>query len=484
MRLFTKRADNLIIIYNPDERLRIGDTLFVDGIVAQVIDAQFADVPGVLEHVLRRSLIPEENVEQFMQPQVKNVIDSLIDRKAAIAKIRGRLVDEKNETEPDRTTFKSGLGEFDISRANAEITILDQNRLFSSLELKVPKDCDFCTTLSSQPQEFDLMAERLGVNLIAGMKGSGKSYAAKRLLLKLIHKGVLTLVVDINGEYLNLSKSEEGGSNLYGDKQLIKVYVPTRKTGPDQLPFKIPLHEISYDDFAAFFNIPSDKPTYNKVLEFWTENRGHPFDLHDFKSFVSNIQDAYIKRALEDRIRTAVAMKLFGPNDFIEEIKDMQKRGGALIFDLSKTGVREKNIIVEFILRKMGQLVQDEKIDPISLFLEEAQLYIDSNKIKDLLTRMRHLGVFPTFITNDPRSLPDVVYSSLDNLIAFKFRSEDDLRQLARSGLVDLESLYALKHLEKRQCLIVGEVTSLYPLFVEISPQQGVKMGGETRKLV
>ena len=102
----------------------------------------------------------------------------------------------------------------------------------------------------------------------------------------------------------------------------------------------------------------------------------------------------------------------------------------------------------------------------------------------DILTRVRHSGIFPTFITNTPRTLPDDVYTLLDNLIAFKFRNEDELQHLSRSGLIDQKSINALQHLEKRQCIAVGKISSNYPLFIEVSPQTGALMGGETRKLL
>ena len=142
------------------------------------------------------------------------------------------------------------------------------------------------------------------------------------------------------------------------------------------------------------------------------------------------------------------------------------------------------DIVVDFILRKLTQMGQSGTIKPISLFLEEAQLYVEQPKMINILTRMRHLGIFPTFITNDPRTLPDEVYSLLDNLVAFMFKNEDELRQLAKSGFIDKKSIDALKHLEKRQCIVVGNLTSNYPIFVQIEPQVGVVMGGETKKLV
>src|SRR5208337_3560385 len=133
-------------------------------------------------------------------------------------------------------------------------------------------------------------------------------------------------------------------------------------------------------------------------------------------------------------------------------------------------------------LGRLVRLGQAKEFGAVSLFLEQTKLYVERDNMVDIITRMRHSGIFPTFITNTPRTLPDDVFASLDNLIAFSFRNDDELRQLARSGLIDQKSINALQHLEKQQCIAVGKITSQYPLFVEIQPQTGVLMGGETRK--
>jgi len=52
-----------------------------------------------------------------------------------------------------------------------------------------------------------VLVDKLGINLITGMKGSGKSYLAKRLLSKLIDQNILTVVFDLNAEYLDLRKT-------------------------------------------------------------------------------------------------------------------------------------------------------------------------------------------------------------------------------------------------------------------------------------
>jgi len=54
----------------------------IDGIVAQVVDIHFADLPGVLEHILRKSLVARTETKEHMQPQVRSVIDSLTDQRS------------------------------------------------------------------------------------------------------------------------------------------------------------------------------------------------------------------------------------------------------------------------------------------------------------------------------------------------------------------------------------------------------------------
>ena len=483
MYLLTKEADELAIVYSPEENLRLGDTVRIDGIVAQVVDIQFADLPGVLEHILRKSLVAKTETKEHIQPQVRSVIDSLTDQRLAIAKIRGRIVEVNDEQGNRKKVFKTGLSEFNISRARAEIKVMSQNDLFEALGLNFPSSSDFGKTLSSEPRNFEILADRLGINLVTGMKGSGKSYSAKRLLLKLIEKGVLTLVFDLNAEYLNLWKSNETTPNKYAN--LIKVFTPRlHRAQANEQPLLIPLNEVTYDDFATFVNVQSGSPTYQHLLQFWRDRGGNEFDLNDLETFSDSAQNDAVKMALQGRVAAAQALGLFGPSNLTTTITELHKTGGAIIFNLAQIGQWERSIIVEFVLRKLAQLGQSKAIRAVSLFLEEAQLYVEPQNMVNILTRMRHVGIFPTFITNDPRTLPDEVFTLLDNLIAFMFRNEDELRQLAKSGLIDQKSIYALKHLESRQCIAVGNITSNYPVFLEVNPQAEVVMGGETRKLV
>src|SRR5208283_4708538 len=104
MYLLSKQADDLWVVFSPNERLKLGDTIKIDDIVAQVVEIQFADLPGVLQHILRKSLIPLSNTTEEIQPEVQSIIGSLADQKVALAKIRGRIIDTGGHK-----AFKTGI---------------------------------------------------------------------------------------------------------------------------------------------------------------------------------------------------------------------------------------------------------------------------------------------------------------------------------------------------------------------------------------
>ena len=140
--------------------------------------------------------------------------------------------------------------------------------------------------------------------------------------------------------------------------------------------------------------------------------------------------------------------------------------------------------LAETWLRRLTDLNGDVQLHAACLFLEEAQMYADTDNIVDLITRMRHLGVTPVFITNDPTTLPDELYANIDNIVSFLFKNEKELNHVGRTGLLDVDTLSLLKTLERQQCLVVGEFTNGFPLFVKILRQDGVQMRGETRELI
>lgn len=472
MRILNKKGDEIYILCRPDESLRIGDCLNVGGIIAQVIDVEYATLPGILEHILRKSLLGRAETEEHIQQEAKTFLDTLSDHRLAITKIRGTY---------DGKEFRPGFTELSVDRSNAPISLMKPEEVANMLELKSKYMADLGETATREPMNFQLMLDKLGINLITGMKGSGKSYAAKKILLKLIESGKVVIVFDLNGEYVNLWRDEEGKPGTFAGR--VRVLNPKATTATaGEVPLRIPLNEVSYDEFASFTNTNPATQMYNELIVFW-EQKG-PFDLDDLESWVKqNIENKYVQTGLLGKIRMAKALHLFGQFDIKGHITQMEKTGGALIVNLRGTRRKEREVIVEFIVRRLTDLRTRKEIKPLCLFAEEAQLYVTKAMWDDILTRMRHHGIFPTFITNDPRTLPDEVFSLCDNLISFKFENEDDLKQISKAKMIDLETLKLLKNVEFFQCLIIGDLTKDFPILVTITPQEGVMMGGETQKL-
>ena len=471
MRILNKKGDEIYILCRPDESLRIGDCLNIGGIIAQVIDVEYATLPGILEHILRKSLLEGAETEEYIQRETKTFLDTLSDHRLAITKIRGTY---------DGKEFKPGFTELSVDRSNAPISLMKPEEIANMLKLKSKYMADLGETATREPMNFQLMLDKLGINLITGMKGSGKSYAAKKMLLKLIENGKVIVVFDLNGEYVNLWRDEQGKPGIFAGR--VRVLNPKATTATaSEVPLRIPLNEVGYDEFASFTNTNPASQMYNELIVFW--GRKGPFDLDDLESWVNDIENKYVRTGLLGKIRMAKALHLFGQFDIKGHITQMEQSGGALIVNLRGTRRKEREVIVEFVIRRLANLRTKKAIRPICLFAEEAQLYVTRAMWDDILTRMRHYGIFPTFITNDPTTLPDEVFSLCDNLISFKFENMDDLKQISKAKMIDLDTLKLLKNIEFFQCLIIGDLTNDFPILVGITPQKEVMMGGETQRL-
>lgn len=478
MRILLKEDDKLLFIASPDEDVRIGDVIESDGIVSQTIDIQFADLPGIMEHILRKSLILRSNLSEHIQPEVRTVLESLSDQKLVITKIRGHIVHVN-----DKRQLKPGMTELRISRERTQPRIIPQSELFEILDLKF-KDGTIAMTLGKDVVEFDFLVSLMGINLITGQKGSGKSYFSKRLLLKLIKAGVLTVVFDVNGEYQFLHQQEDGSTpNEYA--QSIRILDPSiNQPQGSRLPLRIPLQEISAEQFCSYFHI-NEGATENHIHQFWNEHRGRQFDLNDLEQFARTRENEKVRDAILDRITYARSLNLFAPMDLRQILSTIAQRGGgAIIVNISRIPSRFRRIVVSFIQEWLSGMTERHELRSACLFLEEAQSYVTADEFQDLLTRMRHIGVYPTFITNDPQTLPPEIFSLADNLISFRFKSDLILNQLSRTGMIDSDSVKALRILDPRQCLAIGSFTNNFPLYLEIKPLKGVRMAGEIRPLL
>jgi DNA helicase HerA-like ATPase len=141
-----------------------------------------------------------------------------------------------------------------------------------------------------------------------------------------------------------------------------------------------------------------------------------------------------------------------------------------------------RRMVVELILNKLVDLLENDIIPPIFLFAEEAHMYIRETYWEDIITRMRHFGIYPTFITNQPDAIGDGIYRQADNIFLFNFTNDSDLEKISKVSLADSDTVKSLvKTLPHRSCLIIGKVVSDLPIVLEVAPLDTIALG-ETKK--
>ena len=150
----------------------------------------------------------------------------------------------------------------------------------------------------------------------------------------------------------------------------------------------------------------------------------------------------------------------------------------ALIISLHKVSAVIRKMIVELVLSKLVELLDKQLIPPIFLFAEEAHLYVKETYWDDIITRMRHFGIFTTFITNQPDALGDSIYRQVDNIFLFNFVNESDLEKISRVSLIDNDTIKSVvRTLPQRHCLVVGKVVRDLPIVAIIPPIDIVTLG-------
>jgi len=463
------------IVACPPEDLRKGDYLLVRdsvlnrSLIIQVINTEYANVPGLLEDILRESSTEQIVGTELDILEMKTYMDMIKDAQLFTCKIRksiinGTVNDDISWT-PNRTTSRlvhvrdedlmklAGIGgdpsiKVGKTRSGAEVSTM-------------LKDYDGC------------------LNIVAGKKGSGKSHLAKLLLLGLISNGGVCVVFDINGEYINLGRDSGGRTGEFNEK--IIAFTPG-------FNFKVTLQYIGLGVVLSLMSSVVDLPpsSASEFRQIWKQlESSSQLTLHKLRVAIGSIKNDFIREALIRRFDTLLSTNFFTDDQTealtLEGIFSQLSKGGALVIDLSKTAPMFRKMIVEFVLRKLSYLLERWVLRAVFLFAEEAHLYLRETYWEDVVTRMRHLGLFATFVTNQPDSVDHGIYRQADNIFLFNFTNENDLSVVSRATMVDVDTINIIaKELSPRHCLMLGKVVKGFPLIVKVNPLQ-VRTMGETR---
>ena len=204
------RGDIVELIFNPrEDDLRVGESLRIverdtgEGLVVQIIAFRMVTYPSLIQEQLQlamgqpTSLAPEiltylsessGELGDFEPSEVRNL-------KVAISKIRkltGQYWDQWDGWIPIR---------------DVDITRVSDKELFDNSVADLGNPLTLGQTLRGRP--FHIEGHYLEkVNIVTGVKGSGKSHLSKVLLMELIHAGAPCVVFDLNREYIHLPKHE------------------------------------------------------------------------------------------------------------------------------------------------------------------------------------------------------------------------------------------------------------------------------------
>ncbi|MBS7623076.1 ATP-binding protein [Candidatus Bathyarchaeota archaeon] len=474
MKIYKKQGDTVQIICSPEESVEKGDYLHIEdrklkkGLIVQVVDIQFANLPGILEDMLRDVMTEEYVPGRDYDPlNVSSQIDILKDTKLLVCKIRGAVENGRVRTEaswlPSRTTSR--------------IVHYPIERLASTKGAKRPVTLGRTRT-DSLTVDVKMLDGRL--NIITGKKGVGKSHLSKLLILSLIKNGAPCLIIDINGEYVNLGLGKDDKpSPVVGKISVLKPGVNLRFS----------LAGVGLKTFLDTMIYALDLPrTSSKVFcRIWSElEKSGNLNLNSLNEMIRRFScHESVREAIYSRFSTIMDLELFTDDPRLEFDFDLfverMNGGHAYIINMKDEHSISRRLIVELFISKLTEQLSDMRLRAVFLFAEEAHFYLRETYWDDIVTRMRHLGIFTTFITNQPDTVQESVYRQADNIFMFNFTNEHDLEAVSRVAKIDGESLRLIvKDLPAHRCLVVGDIVRDFPVVINVDPLE-VQTMGQTR---
>jgi len=477
VRIYRKDGNTIQILGFPGESVEKGDYLLVEdfkdkrGLIAQVVDIQFANVPGILEELLRNSTTDQHVYGENFDPlEVSSHITYIQDAWMLLCKIRGTVEDEK------LCVNMSWLP----SRSQSQVKKLSVTSLLNHAKMGVGLPINIGETKETSPLIIDAHALDGKLNIVTGKKETGKSHLSKLLILGLIDYGAPVVVLDLNGEYTNLGFSSNGEKNEYHGRVHVFTLGANLKVSLAQMDLKVMLNILVHA-----LGLPGTSTReFRRIWRFLQQRQA--FTIHELGEAIKNWKcNQHVRDALFSRYYSLLNSGFFTDNPAeamtFEELFQEIRNGGALVLNLRDVSSVDRQIVVEYTLGKLVELLTRWEIKAVFLFAEEAHLYLRETYWEDIVTRMRHFGVFTTFVTNQPDTIRENIYRQADNIFLFNFTNERDLETVSKAARVDSETVKSIaRDLPPHYCLILGKAVKDFPVVVKVRAMD-VQTMGQTR---
>ncbi|MEM0444974.1 MAG: DUF87 domain-containing protein [Nitrososphaerota archaeon] len=437
-------------------------------LILEVIDIEYADIPGLLEDLLRELTLQNASVSLFDPHKIGSVTLAIRESKKIVSKLRAVL----SEGEVKSSSL------WIPSRFSSKIRRISTNEVLRHVRgeplIPIVIGESFGEQLAIDASELDS-----SLTIITGRKGTGKSHCTKVLLYELVKKGCYALVFDINGEYCGLGEGKKGGDNEISEKVVVARPCVNFKVGLETIGL-----EVMLDILEHVFATPQN--SLREFARLW-ESLEREREL-TVENLLSEVRRAHMNEAIRDAILSRLQVVfssgfiINGDYDPIPELFGSREDGILVVVDLSRLRPMIRRMVVEYVLSGVSQHLSDGSIPPLFLVSEEAHLYVGETYWEDIVTRMRHLGISPIFVSNQPDSIPETIYRQADNLFLFNFLNENDLESLSKFSHVDAETVKSIApSLEPGQTLVIGKVVGNIPVLARIRDIDA-KVLGNTKK--
>ena len=474
MKILSKNGNELLLLAMKEDSAAKGDYLLIEdrsrSMVVQVYDEEYLSSQALIEDIVKEEVVNASSMENLHDPLNIGSLSRLVrDARVFRAKIRASVTDGKLSSD---VTWLPSRVESKIRR----ITMKEIDSLLGRCGVfPIP------VGRASHEEEFEIYAEDLDgkLTVITGKKESGKSHLSKMLIKTLVQYGAFVVVFDLNNEYGGLGWSRAGVPSSIN--QQIKVLEPGKT-------LRFTLDYCGKTAISGMLKNALDMPAAS-LREFlriwdWCESK-QSLSIDAIGNAVNtwNINEL-VRDALVSRYHVIQSSRLFINGERGLQFEDIisGKSGAAMIINMGEISPTVRRIVVELVLSKIVDLLEHKQIPPIFLFAEEAHIYIRDTYWEDIITRMRHFGIYTTFITNQPDAISDGIYRQVDNIFLFNFTNDNDLDKISKVSLADNDTIRSIvRTLPQRHCLAIGKAVCDLPVVIKVAAAE-VLMLGETKK--
>jgi Helicase HerA, central domain len=477
--LYKNNTDELVLLAIRSETASKGDYLLIQDdrsnkrMVVQIYNEEYLSSQSLVEDIVKDEMVVASSVENLHDPlEIGKLSRMFRDARLFRAKIRASI--DSDDRFSNEVTWIP-------SRVHSRL-----NRMkISELDKLVKRTGHYSIHLGysgRDNEEFEIYAEDLDgkLNIITGRKESGKSHLSKVLIKTLVEHGAFVIIFDLNNEYSGLAWRGQGIPSSIHDQ--ITILEPGAGLG-------FSLRYCGKAAISSMLKNALDMPSAS-LREFfriwdWLENK-NTLDIEALGNAINTWNtNELVRDALISRYHAICSSGLFtnALNAHQEELQfenlNLKKDNGlALVLSMAKATPVVRRMIVELVLTKVVELLGKELLPPVFLFAEEAHLYVRDTYWEDIVTRMRHFGIYTTFITNQPDAISDSVYRQVDNIFLFNFANDADLDKISKVSLADNDTVRSIvRTLPQRQCLVIGKVVRDLPMVVNITPADILALG-------